>query len=203
MLATTLYSIIHYQKIKGVYRWIIYQLVVTSIGELYGLYSLWVLKRVAFPVFHILNPIEYVLYALFFYELAAIIFIKRFIGVTVVLLIVFSVSNTLRWQPLEEDNSNAYLAGAALMVVYSLLYYYELYQRKDFSVPIVKLPDFWIVTGIFFLYVGSFFVIGFTRIIVALDSENATNLNIINLFLNILLYALFFYGFRCHTRVRI
>lgn len=203
MIGATASSLVHWPKILGPLRWVVYQLVVTSLSESAGFYSIWVLKKVAFPVYHFLNPIEYIFYALFFYELTSNVFTKRFIAITGVLLILFSIANTLWLQPLEKDNSNAYLAGAALMVAYSLLYYHELYLREDFSVPIVKVPAFWIVTGLFFLYAGSFFVIGFTRIIVVLDPEIAPDLNIINLFLNILLYALIFYGFRCTTRVRI
>lgn len=202
MLTITVYGVFNYKQIRGPFRLILYQLIITSFGEIYGLYSLQVLKTVAFPMFHFLNPVEYLLYALFFYELTRKENTKRFILATITALLLFSIGNTIWLQLLAEDNSNAYLAGAALMVVYSLLYYYELYQREDFSVPIVKLPDFWIVTGIFFLYAGSFFVMGFTRIILAIEPETAPNLYVINLFLNILLYALIFYGFRCHTRVR-
>lgn len=202
MIGATVFGLCNYQKITNSFRWILYQLIITSVGELYGYYSLWFLKTVAFPMFHFLNPIEYLLYSLFFYELTQKHFTERFILATITALLLFSIGNTIWLQLLAEDNSNAYLAGAALMVVYSLLYYYELYQREDFSVPIVKLPDFWIVTGIFFLYAGSFFVMGFIRIILAIEPETAPNLYVINLFLNILLYALIFYGFRCHTRVR-
>ncbi len=202
IFSTTIYGVSHSRRITGPFRWIHFQLLLTSASELYGYYSIWILKKVAFPMFHFLNPIEYILYALFFFELTQKSFTKKFILTTIGILTLFSISNTLWLQPLAEDNSNAYLAGAAFMIVYSLLYFLELYQREDFFVPIVKMPDFWIVTGIFFLYAGSFFVMGFIKIISAIEPETAPKLYIINLFLNILLYALVFYGFRCATRVK-
>ena len=202
IISTTIYGLSHSRRIAEPLRWILFQLLLTSACELYGYYSIWTLKKIAFPMFHFLNPIEYILYALFFFELAQKPDSKKIILATIGILTIFSIGNTLWLQPLTEDNSNAYLAGAVLMIVYSLLYYLELYQREDFSVPIVKMPDFWIVTGIFFLYAGSFFVMGFIRIISVIEPETAPKLYIINLFLNILLYALVFYGFRCATRVK-
>jgi hypothetical protein len=203
MILTATYGAVNYHRVTASTRWIVYQLAGTSVLEVYATcYSLWYLKKVAFPVYHFLNPIEFLLYSLFFYELTRKTSTKRFILVTITALVLFSIGNTLLLQPMAVDNSNAYLAGAALMVVFSLLYYYELYQKEDFSIPIIQLPDFWIVTGIFFLYAGSFFVMGFIRIISAIEPETAPKLYIINLFLNILLYAMIFYGIRCHTRVR-
>ena len=202
MLGASVYGLLNFQRIKGASKWIVYQMTVTTLCETYAtFYSLWTLKKVAFPIYHFLNPIEYLLFALFFCELTEKTSTKRFILATVTVLLLISLSNTLWVQPLNTDNSNAYLAGGALMVMYSLLYYIELYQRENFSVPIIKLPDFWIVTGVFFLYAGSFFVIGFTRIIVAVEPAIAPKLYIINVILNILLNVLVFYGFRCATRV--
>lgn len=196
MLVTTLYGVIHIKKVQDAYRWIVYQLVVTSVGELLALYTLTVLKQVAYPVYHVLNPIEFLIYALFFLAIADSLTFKRFIVLSIIGLLAYSVINSIWLQPTSERNSNAYLSGGALMVVYSLIYYYELYQRDDFSVPIVQVPSFWIVSGIFFLYLGSFFVMGLINMVLKYDTELASRLYVINLFLNILLYAFTFYGLR-------
>jgi hypothetical protein len=196
MIATTIYGCFHYKYIKGAYRWILYQLIVTSLGESYAFYSLRALKTVANPMYHVLNPIEFALFAVFFYELTDKKFTKKLIVSTTLGLIAFSIVNVIWLQPLTVENTNAYLAGSALMVVYSLMYYYELYQRDDFSTSIVQIPSFWIVSGVFFLYLGSFFVIGLVNLVSKNNNELASLLYVINLFLNILLYAFTFYGLR-------
>lgn len=201
-MATTVYAVIHQSQIKGAYRWVLYQLILTSLGELYAFYSLRVLNLVAIPMYHVLNPIEFALYALFFYELTGKRFTKQFILLGTLGLIGFSIVNAIWIQPLSVDNSNAYSSGSALMVIYSLIYYYELYQRDDFSTPIVQIPSFWIVSGIFFLYLGSFFVMGLNNVVLKFDKELASRLHVINLFLNIVLYAFTFYGLRWAIRNR-
>jgi hypothetical protein len=194
MVATTLYAVMNFKQIRGAYRFILYQLILTSLGELYAFYSLQALGIVANPMYHVLNPIEFALFALFFYESTDKKPTRRFIRLTTMGLIIFSIVNVVWLQPLSSENSNAYLSGSALMVVYSLVYYYELYQRVDWDTPIVQIPSFWIVSGVFFLYLGSFFVMGLISVVLEFDKDLAPRLYVINLFLNILLYAFTFYG---------
>lgn len=93
------------------------------------------------------------------------------------------------------------LTGVLLMVVYAMLYIYELF-RHPLHEQLLKMPFFWINTGVLFYYSGIFFQVGLHGHLLQINKPLADQLNLINHLLNYFLYLCFMIGFLCKHQTK-
>jgi hypothetical protein len=91
------------------------------------------------------------------------------------------------------------IVGWLFIIVILLYYFYDLY-RSDAIINITRQPVFWISTGNFLFYCGTFFLMGLYAEIRQIDQSLADRLYLINTFLNLLLYTFWSIGFLCVRR---
>lgn len=183
------------------FKYLLFLISITWIVEITGTSYLMNFKKPLSILFHIFQPIEYLLLALFFYKIFLNNFIKKSILLSIPIVIIVSIINSFFLQNIYQFNSYAFLFIAFLLVIWSILYFIEL-LNNEFSLYVWNNPNFWICTGILFFYAGSFFLMGFITIIYKYNPELASKIYIINHLLNIILYSLYTYGFICQNRIQ-
>lgn len=192
-------GVYHREKLTNSQKYIIWLLICTAITESIGMYNLLFLKKVYYPIFHIYQPIEYTLLALYFKSIIDLKPWKTIIKLTIPLMIALNLINSIWIQKINELPTYPFLITAILVSGWTIVYYYQTMIQES-EIQLIKNSDFWISTGILFFYLGAFFVMGFINIISQKNTEIAIQLYNINHFLNIVMYTTFTFSFICQVR---
>lgn len=124
---------------------------------------------------------------------------KIFIGLMVAYFIAAMV-NIFFIQGINTFHSVTYAAGC-LLVVFCCAYYFIETIMQPTPVTLVRMPDFWICSGLLFFYAVSFPIYGFTNFVMSLPHALLRNFNIFIQILNIILYTMFSIAFLCRFKV--
>ncbi len=108
-------------------------------------------------LYHLYAVVTFAITSLYFAVISQRKQIKRLIRTGIVLFIIFSLINIYAWQGLKDFDSNGFGIASILFIIYSILFYYGQLKETE-NLFIERLPDFWIVTGIFFYYTGNLFL---------------------------------------------
>ncbi len=92
-------------------------------------------------------------------------------------------------------------AAGCLVVVFCCAYYFFETLLRPTPVILVRMPDFWICSGLLFFYAVSFPIYGFTNFVMGLPHALLRNFNLFIQILNIILYTMFSIAFLCRFRV--
>ena len=92
-------------------------------------------------------------------------------------------------------------AAGCLVVVFCCAYYFFETLLRPTPVTLVRMPDFWICSGLLFYYAVSFPIYGFVNFIYSLPHALLRNFNLFIQILNIILYTMFSIAFLCRFRV--
>lgn len=93
-----------------------------------------------------------------------------------------------------------YAIGCLVIVFCAVYYFYETLFRPT-PVTLVRMPDFWICSGLLFYYAVSFPIYGFTNFVMSLPHALLKNFNLFIQILNIILYTMFSIAFLCRFKV--
>ena len=184
-----------YQRkyLTGNFRWLFWLICFTCVAESVGLFLMMNHTNNGF-VFHILQPIEYALIALFYRDSFSEIRTQKIVVVSIVGFFIFCLVDTLTLEPLSTPNSNQFLIEAILLIGWSTYYLRQILHRENY-LPLRSIPEFWISTGILFFYAGAFFLMGLLNYLTKADLPLAKRLFFINHLLNVILYGLYIIGF--------
>ncbi len=108
-------------------------------------------------------------------------------------LVIFAVANLFFMQKMSFTNSYTYLFHSALLIIYTLSYFYSLMQNLP-ALHIHQLPAFWFSAGLLFYHAGAFFLFSFTSYIVNVLNNNLISYWSFHNTLNILAHLIFFVG---------
>lgn len=147
-----------------------------------------------FPIFNIANFINFTFFASFFYTILSDRRVKLFILSTSILWVFFFFANVL----LESITSFMVYSRTAigiLIVVYSLLYFYEILTDENVNKNPFRDATFWFSTALFFFYLCSTLTTSLWNYLVINDYSYGRLL--INLFA-FLLYGMYIVGFLLH-----
>jgi hypothetical protein len=103
-------------------------------------------------------------------------------------------------QGINAFHSVTYAAGC-LLIVFCCAYYFIETLLKPTPVTLVRMPDFWICSGLLFYYAVSFPIYGFVNFVYSLPSAILRNFNLFIQILNIILYTMFSIAFLCRFKV--
>ena len=97
-------------------------------------------------------------------------------------------------------NSKSSLLASVLIILYCGVYYYQLLKQSD-HIKLLKHPEFWVVSGIFFFYFSSTAVIVFFKELMTINIKGGIPLRyFIFTVLNAILYGFWSYAFRCKKK---
>lgn len=148
---------------------------------------------------HVYQPVEFTLLTLIYKTILKNHFISRHWKKIVWGFVVVSLSLSVFVEGLTAPNTLSFLMGSVLVIIYALLYVYELYAYPPQYDGLFSNPYFWINTGHLFFYCGTFFQMGLDAYLMGIDIEVAMQLRIIIKALNYTLYTLYLTGFICRT----
>ena len=190
-----------YRKAISEYTFFVLTLLlgVTFVVESVGYFNLWTKNKVAGWIFLLFLPVQYSLYALYFKNIIKNDKIKKTILISVPVLLLWNICNTVFFQSFLMLNTYAILLACLLYCTWSSIYLIQL-LRGIGDENLAHNPHFWICTGTLFFYSVSFFIIAFIQIINKEDHGLASQLWFLIRALNIILYGLFAYAFICQIK---
>ena len=201
LLICVVVGLYHHKALVGPYRYVLWLVVITIFPvEAVGYYYLHVLQKVATWVFHIYQPIEYGLLALYFYGIIQQPQVRKVILITIPLVLVCNILNATIGQGIDKLSTYTFLLSAFLFCTWAVIYLWQTIQSPNESF-ILQNPNFWICTGVLFFYGGSFFQMGLANYLGQTNPSIAEFLyQLINHLLNVVMYGLFTYGFICQAK---
>lgn len=153
-------------------------------------------------IYNVLSIIEYSIYFYLYYsifqEKKIKLLVKVFAGITtmVYLIDLFFVNG------IDLFNSLTTTAGSFLLIITSLLYFYQLIKGIEYS-NLTKVPMFWISTAVLFYSVGTIILFNYFNKYINLPPSLRSSIWTINSVLNILQNVLFTIGILCKQKNRI
>lgn len=152
------------------------------------------------PLYNIFTSIEFIFYI---YTIRQ--FIHRPIAkkIFIYIIVVYGLAafiNIFFIQGIMVFHTITYAAGCLVVVFCAVYYFFEILFRPT-PVTLVRMPDFWICSGLLFFYAVSFPIYGFTNFVMSLPQALLRNFNLFIQILNIILYTMFSIAFLCRFKV--
>lgn len=146
-------------------------------------------------VFHIYQPVEYSLLALFYFQLINNAVAKKFIlaSIPVVLLfsvIYYSVGNGVFYGSDFID----FCVCAFFINIWVVIFFIEL-LRSDEKMALLHYPAFWVNAANMLFYGGCLMIMGVYFSVLNTDPVTAKQLLSVNHYLNLVLYSMYIIGF--------
>lgn len=146
-------------------------------------------------IFNIYFGLEYLFYFFLFYIGFQSKKMKILMVIFAMVFIIFYSVNIFFGKGLYLFNTTTYTFGSLLIIISSLLYFVLLFL-SDETINYFRMPMFWIAAGLLFYYIGVGVYMSLLDYIVRNDLDKGGQLyGIIAFILNILLYAMFTFGF--------
>lgn len=184
-------------------RLILIYVLITLIVEILGYYSLELSssKLVNINLYNIYALLYLGLLSLYFHALLDKINKSKFLTFMTIIFALYFFSQILYYLNNYNQikvNFRLILAANFILSLYSFLYFRQILKIDNLF---TSEPNFWIVTGILFYNVGTFFLFGLITFVSLKNVNLAQKLYSINHVLNIIYYSLITYGFICQRRL--
>lgn len=103
---------------------------------------------------HVLAHFEISIFSLYYYFLFEKLFFKRLVLGLFVVYIIFSVFDTIYYEPFSTYPSNIGFVYSLMVILYSLLFFFEIYEKGE-VLYIERHPHFWINSALLIYYSGT------------------------------------------------
>jgi hypothetical protein len=152
-------------------------------------------------IYYVYIPLEYCLLSVFFYRISDNMQLKKMIIYVFPLYAIIIVWMYTSVYTLTQFPGWAYNTGGTLLIFWSIITLFLIDPIADVS--ILKMPLFWICTGMILFYAGIFAFNGvYDFLFTNYFSLSNTLLNGINKVCNYILYLCFIYAFICSHRLK-
>lgn len=144
--------------------------------------------------------VEFIFYL---YVLKSVIFspsVKKKMNWIIFFFIVLTGTNQVISLKVENFQSVTYAMGSMLIVIYSIFYFYELFNLPEF-VDLLREPSFWIVSGLLFYYTCTYPFTGMINHLASIPKLSYTTIEFLFTWTNVLLYLIFTIAFLCRIRI--
>lgn len=191
-LFTLLFNI---KKLNRIYYWfiplIIFAITVQVSEEILRLNNI---KGNSF-VFHIYQPVEYSLLALFYYSLIKHKVVKMMILLSVPAMLFFSIYY-YTWGPglFYGPDFIDFCIEAFFVCIWVVVFFFELLKSEE-NLKLATYPAFWINAANLLFYGGCLLVMGVYYYLVSRNKTLANQLLYINYYLNLVLYCMYTIAF--------
>lgn len=188
----------HYNKLVRVFA--VY-VCITGVFEAVLLYSTF-LRINNLPLLHVLTFIELIFLSLTYYYAFSGVVIRRAVIILCAGGLLFTVINVLFLESIWAYNSNSLSVESLLLVVFSVLYFYQMLQKPELT-PIEKQAFFWINSGVLVYFAGNIFIFVFMRVIIEFNLDRSDYYTTyIHSILNITCNLLFGIGLWCKPQTQ-
>lgn len=154
-IAVFVCSVLVWNSIKNSFlKWLMPFLFFIVLVELTGAYFAQILNRSNHAIYNISSPVSILFYVyLFSIHLKQY---RKFTFSCAVFFLVFTIINLVLIQKIGKYNSYSQIVGSFIIIIFSCLYLYTLMNMEAHQ-NILKIPMFWITTGLLFSCLFSFF----------------------------------------------
>ena len=190
LITAAFITIIFWKKVGKAVKYISILILITLISEFVAKYFSFKLKISNNIVYHFFVIIEYGLYCLIFHLNLRSALTTKFLVISLVVLIIGEITNTIFFQPLETTNTNILILEALFLVFFSLLLFKKLSENIEMD-SLFPQSVFWFNTGILIYYSFNVLIWGFHSFKVYRLERPPIIIYDINLLLSGLLYLLF------------
>ena len=153
------------------------------------------------PLYNIYTTLEVVFYLWILLNILQGKLLKKILICCIIIYPAISLIDIYFIQGIEHFHSTSYSLGCLLLVLFSILYFFQLFARPS-AIRLTREPSFWICTGLLMFYSISFPLFAFANFMTTFPNILAKNLQNILIVLNVLLYLLFSIAFLCKIRIR-
>ncbi|MEM6684568.1 MAG: hypothetical protein AAF617_02140 [Bacteroidota bacterium] len=157
-----------YKRLNKLY-WTLFVLLIVAAIISYNAYTLYKNVQNNMHILHLYTVVEYIFWSLFYYQLFKKSMVKKAIIGLVVILVAFSILNTLYWQPLDTFNSYSRSLEAAFLLCFAIAWFYKVFVNGKI-IRLEKHPVFWINAGVlvyfsgaFLLFISNNFLVGISK----------------------------------------
>jgi hypothetical protein len=159
-------------------------------------------------VLNIWGPVEFSFYFFLIGQVIVSRKVKKHILYTTTAFVIFAFINLFFFQHNDLFNPINFTIGTVTTVILCIYYFFELFQKTE-SQSLIRLPSFWVVSGILFNVVLIFPIMALISFMDQISKANQkTSMIIFNhivaIFniISILTYVLYSIGFLCRIRTR-
>ena len=103
---------------------------------------------------HVLSHFEISIFSLYFYFLFEKVFFKRLVLGLFVGYLIFTVYDTLYFEPMSVYPANIGFVYSLMVILYSLLFFFEIYEKGE-VLYIERHPHFWFNSALLLYYAGT------------------------------------------------
>lgn len=178
---------VKYRDLRNELRLLGFLLLITFLVEGYATYLMLHDTRNLY-LYHLLTPVQYVLYAGVFRMALQTGWVKRLITLSVPAFLLACLLVTLYVQGTSEYNSYALMLKSFFITGWVLCYFVEAFSTLKLG-RIETEPMFWVCTGLLFYSLGSFFLEGLMNYLLLQEHAYTLNLYYASLVLGYLLYS--------------
>lgn len=167
ILITCIYAIRVYRKLEGELVFFAFFIFLTEIIQSISLIH-WIRHENNLYLLHMYVPLGFICHSLFYNKLLSQYINQKIIGFTLIVFVLFTVLNSLFYQPVTTFNSYAMTIESILLVILSistfLLLMNSIFQGKT-NIKSVN----WINSGIFIYYASSLIIFHFSDYLATLS----------------------------------
>ncbi|HLX92412.1 MAG TPA: hypothetical protein VKR32_12060 [Puia sp.] len=199
--ASFIISLVCYDKLRHTpYKWFPWFLGITVLVEFYGPYYTRRYHASNVWLYNIFTPLEIIFYAWIFHSIYRGRIVRKLSLGFIPAYIIAVTINEAFIQGFGTFHSYTMLVGDFFVVLFSCCYFYEL-LKSNTQQSFLSITAFWIVTGLFFFYLGNIFYDLYWDYLLQNNLDNRRKIfNLINNNLILLLYACFSIGFICSKK---
>lgn len=203
-LLATIVSFISLLKEKSYLGSIPYFLALTTLVEGTGYLVYFILhKPNNYWVFNAFLPVEILYFSWLFYKILPPTRLNRFFLIAGTILFIATYLSESFQSSFTMMSNNAKKIAGFYITLLCLLYYYGLFKSKEY-IELNKSIEFWIISGCFLFYVSSIVCDIFFDYLLIINYKNLKPVRyIIFIFLNLVMYGCWSYGFLCKYRQKI
>lgn len=201
-IAAFLVALYQYPKMKGTqYKYFIPYLLFIVVYEIGQLFNWFVIDHKNLWITNIAMTISFLFYSFFLLNIIRTFFFKKWIKRAIFLSILCSIIDIVFIQGFWHLNTIAILTQLGILTMITCLYFYELLNYTEETLSIVRLPEFWLNTGLlFYCLIGFLYFSAFAYMAYAGSREYHLLYDIYADITNIILYSFLMVTFICFNR---
>lgn len=195
-------SVVWYANLRHTkLHWFVPFLLFIVVVEIYGRYVAKVLHTSNTWIYNISTTIEFIFYSYIFYHSYHTKKFRKIIQYFAIIYPLLVMLNISLFQKPPAFHSYTMALGCLAMIIFSGFFFIDL-LRNEHKLNLLRLPMFWIASGLLFFYLGSFLFHAFYNIIVVSKVDIGGKLfRAINNNLIFVLYGSFIVAFICPRKV--
>ena len=141
-------------------------------------------------VYHFYEPLYFLLVALLYRKTVEFGSMRKAVDILTIVFLIFSVINSIFFQPLDQFNANAIRIGMIVFIVLVLVYFQSLLKAQSYT-ELERKPVFWMSVGLLLYNSGALTIFILGDYFLESDRELVTSFWSLNVIFNIVLIGFY------------